>query len=144
MHVATMQAANAKQAARHTKEVDELLLELSRQHAASQAALAQGQGASGQDASLQGAMQQGIPQQGALQQGMSSSTGQLLQADSAQMKINAMTEGGADSNNSLTQQPPRLTTPVSPSRRPNTHFRGVHIPPMTPPADTRPEPSPPQ
>ncbi len=34
-----MQAANSKQAARHTKEVEELLLELSKQHAAAQAVL---------------------------------------------------------------------------------------------------------
>jgi hypothetical protein len=99
-----MQAANLKQAARHTEEVEELLLELSKQHAAAQAALPhtpQGISGSALPQSSQGAS--GI----ALPQGQS--------AD--------------EPSRSLTPLPPRLTTPASPSRRPSTHPRGFHTPP---------------
>ncbi|KAL0020541.1 hypothetical protein WJX79_010459 [Trebouxia sp. C0005] len=98
-----MQAANLKQAARHTEEVEELLLELSKQHAAAQAALPHTQGISG-DA---------LPQSS---QGTSGTA--LPQGQKAD-----------EPSRSLTPLPLRLTTPASPSRRPNTHPRGFHTPP---------------
>ncbi|KAL3145648.1 hypothetical protein ABBQ32_003187 [Trebouxia sp. C0010 RCD-2024] len=97
-----LQAANAKQTARHSKEVEELLLELSKQHAAAQAALPQ----------------QGSPQQGNF--------------DEACMNKRALPKGEEEDDvatDSLTPQAPRLTTPASPSRRPSTHPRGFHTPP---------------
>jgi hypothetical protein len=99
-----MQAANLKQAARHTKEVEELLLELSKQHAAAQAALPQtSQGISGDAVpqSSQGASGTALPQG----------------------------QNAVGPSRSLSPLPPRLTTPASPSRRPSTHPRGLHTPP---------------
>ena len=99
-----MQAAITKQVARHTKEVEELLLELSKQHAAAQGAL---------------------PQQG------TSST--------AVMKKNSPPQEEEEEDGmvgSLTPPPPRLTTPVSPNRRPSTQPRGFHTPPVHPPEQT--------
>ena len=104
-----VQAANVKQAARHSKEVEELLLELSKQHAAAQAALPQ----------------QGTFQQGRLQQGTSSEAERAFLDE----------EEGVPADG-LTPQAPRLTTPVSPSRRPSTHPRGFHTPPERTPTPT--------
>ena len=92
-----MQAAHAKQAARHGEEVEELLLELSKQHAAAQVALPQ--------------------------QGTSDEVGVKESTQSKQEQEEGVLAG------SLTPQAPRLTTPVSPSRRPSTHPRGTHNPP---------------
>ena len=99
-----VQAAQAKQAARHSEEVEELLLELSKQHAAAQAAL---------------------PQQG--------TSDEVGVKESTQSK---QEEEEDEFPGSLTPQAPRLTTPVSPSRRPSTHPRGVHTPPEGPPVHT--------
>ena len=99
-----MQAANLKQAARHTEEVEELLLELSKQHAAAQAALPHTpQGMSGD----------------ALPQSSQGTTGTALPQG----------QHADEPSRSLTPLPPRLTTPASPSRRPSTHPRGLHTPP---------------
>ena len=94
-----LQAANSKQAARHSEEVEELLLELSK--------LAQ--------------------------------TAQPKQSTSnqADMKKSAQPEQEEEEDvMSLSPQAPRLTTPVSPSRRPSTHPRGFHTPPEGPPEQT--------
>ena len=99
-----MQAANFKQAARHTKEVEELLLELSKQHAAAQAALPH--------------TPQGIPGGALPQSSQGASDTALPQGQNAD-----------EPSRSLTPLPPRLTTPASPSRRPSTHPRGFHTPP---------------
>ena len=99
-----MQAANLKQAARQTKEVEELLLELSKQHAAAQAALPH---------TPQGISGDALPQSSQGASGIA-----LLQGQSAD-----------EPSRSLTPLPPRLTTPASPSRRPITHPRGFHTPP---------------
>lgn len=102
----SVQAASAKQAARHSQEIEELLLELSKQHAAAQAALPQ-----------QGTFPQGSPQQGTF--------------DEARMSKRALPNEGKEEDvatDSLTPQAPRLTTPASPSRRPSTHPRGFHNP----------------
>lgn len=93
------QAANIKQAARHSKEVEELLLELSKQHAAAQAAL---------------------PQQGTFKQGTSGK---------AVMNKRALPDQEEEEDVTLAPQAPRLTTPVSPSRRPSTNPTGFHTPP---------------
>ncbi|DBA84427.1 hypothetical protein WJX77_002493 [Trebouxia sp. C0004] len=99
-----LQAANLKQAARHTKEVEELLMELSKQNAAAQAALPHTpQGLSGDALPLssQGASGTALPQG----------------------------QNADEPSRSLTPLPPRLTTPASPSRRPSTHTRVFHTPP---------------
>ena len=96
-----MQAAHAKQAARHSEEVEELLLELSKQHAAAQAAL---------------------PQPG--------TSGEAGMKKSRQSQQQGEEDVVPDS---LTPQAPRLTTPVSPSRRPSTYPRGIHPPFEGPP-----------
>ena len=96
-----LQAAHAKQSARHSKELEELLLELSKQHAAAQAALPQ--------------------------QGISDEVG-------AKKSMRSQQQGEEEVlADSLTPQAPRLTTPISPSRRPSTHPRGIHTPPEGPP-----------
>lgn len=91
-----VQAAHAKQAARHSEEVEELLLELSKQHAAAQATL---------------------PQQG---------TSEVVMKESTQLKQEQEED---ELSGTLTPSAPRLTTPVSPSRRPSTHPKRFHIPP---------------
>ncbi len=99
-----MQAANLKQAARHTQEVEELLLELSKQHAAAQVALPHTpQGISG----------------GALPQSSQGASGTALPQG----------QNADEPSRSPTPLPPRLTTPASPSRRPSTHPMGFHTPP---------------
>ena len=110
------QAANTKQTARHIEEVEELLLELSKQHAAAQAALPQtSQGVSGT-----------APVKGPLHSA-------LLQPPQGQCKQPLPQEENDEGlSRSLTPLPPRLTTPASPSRRPSTHPWGSHTPPLDP------------
>lgn len=92
-----MQAAQAKQTAKHSEEVEELLLELSKQHAAATAALPH--------------------------QGTSDEIGVKKSMQSTQEEERDVIP------DSLTPQAPRLSTPVSPSRRPSTRPRGLHTPP---------------
>ena len=104
-----LQVANTKQAARHTQEVEELLLELSKQHAAAQTA-PEGSAGSTQAARLQ---------QTALPQPSQADSGRSLPQE----------EDAEEPSRSLTPLPPRLTTPASPSRPPKAHSWGYHTPP---------------
>lgn len=116
-HALSLQALNAKQAAKHSSEVEELLLELSKQNEAAQAAQTlkpQPNLLTSEDPSSHSTAQAATLEAAA---GEKSGEGQV--ANRLTLSMGRDKPANQQEEDGYNQTPPRLTTPNSPARRPN-------------------------
>lgn len=115
----SVQALNVRQAAKHSAEVDELLLELSKQNAAAQAAQTTPTSEVANPLTSQEPRVYSsghyLPQDGATP----AKEGQAEAMDRLTSKLNQANHVDLASTSGRSPTPPRLTTPNSPARRPH-------------------------